>query len=989
MTSPKTIKFVLPSLLLMTLVYGQDSAAIDSLKSLTPNHIQDDSLYVAHLSTIFREYSYFNLDSAKKYSEKIIDFSKERDYTHGQYRGHLLDARYHWFKSDYKSAIEAMNKALENALQLKDYGLVSACYVRLAMAHSNLSDYGKAKQLTLQALQNAKKSDDWNALSYAYSRLGNVYYFENNLDSALIQYLKVDSIFSSNNEIETSLGGALSNIGGIYMEINDSIRAIEYYNKSKSVYQQLDDLEGVQHINVRLAELSEKMQNHQAVIKYLREPLEFYSRNGNKKELTNIYNLLGYSHYQFGDLNLAKEYFDNSIKLAIEIEDNFTYAKALVGQAEIDHVKGRYRSSLLNFEKAYKLCDSLGITHNKSGILRQMALIYTKQGDVQNASKYYEQYIDLNDSLVKIRAQENVRTLETKYQTEKKEQEIELLKSENALAEQQKRNQRNILLGGIGITSVAGIFLFLLYRNRQKTNRRLTELDAAKSNFFANISHEFRTPLTLIQGPIQQKLEEKSLSKKDRTDLEMIDRNNQRLLELVDQILDLSKIDAGSLRLNLSKGYPLTLIRAWADSFSYSAQERKIKYTVHIDPNDQNELWFDKDALEKITLNLLSNAIKYTPDAGTIICSATIENKKFLLEVKNSGHMFNELEAKRVFDRFHQSDDNNPGVGIGLALVKELVHLHKGSIYVTQMPEQMVSFSVELDMDKSNFPKTSIKEGMTSVQKRVTTSLETPKIDIDHIDDESDLPILLIVEDNNDMQKLLTNVFENHYQLLLAENGEVGKKMAVEHIPDLIISDVMMPIMDGIRMTEILKTDERTSHIPIILLTAKAGDENKLVGIETGADDYITKPFNQKILVSKTAKLIALRKELQSRYSQEVILKPKDIALNSVDEQFLEKVQKVMDEQLVEPSFNIESFSQAVGMSRMQLHRKLKALTGLSASDFIRSQRIKLAADLLKNSDSNVSQIGYAVGFNNHSYFTRCFKEVYGQTPSEFAKKSS
>lgn len=988
MTLPKPFIFPLLVLLVTGLVSGQENTTIDSLKRIAPNLIKNDSIYVAHLSKIFREYSYFNLDSAKIYSEKIIDFSKEHNFTQGQYQGHLLDARYHWFKSDYESAIDAMNEALENALQLKDYGLVSACYVRLAMAHSNLSEYDKAKQLTLRALQTAKKSDDWNALSYAYSRLGNVYYFENNLDSALIQYLKVDSIFSSNNEIETSLGGALSNIGGIYMEINDSIRALEYYKKSKSVYQQLDDLEGVQHINVRLAELSEKMQNNQAVINYLREPLEFYSRNGNKKELTNIYNLLGYSHYQSGDLNLAKEYFDYSIKLAIEIGDNFTYAKALVGKAEIDHVKGRYGPSLSNFKKAYKLCDSLGITHNKSGILRQMALIYTKQGDVQNASKYYEEYIDLNDSLVKVRAQENVRTLETKYQTEKKEQEIELLKSENALAEQQKRNQRNILLGGIGITSVAGIFLFLLYRNRQKTHARLKELDTAKTNFFANISHEFRTPLTLIQGPIQEKLEQPGLSKKERSSLEMIDRNNQRLLELVDQLLDLSKIDAGSLQLRLSEGNPLSLIKALADSFTYLAKQKKLDYTITIGNTIQDGLWFDKDALEKIVVNLLSNAIKYTPEGGSVICSAKIEGKNLVLEVKNSGGVLNEIDAHKIFDRFHQRDDSDPGVGIGLALVKELVHLYKGSIAIEQLPEQMLSFNVKLDFDKAHFPKATLVDTPTISQTKTHEHSSDAIIRIESLESNDNLPILLLVEDNVDVQNLLANTFEGSYQLLIANNGEEGIKLAVEHIPDLIISDVMMPIMDGIRMTEILKTDERTSHIPIILLTAKAGDENKLIGIETGADDYITKPFNQKILVSKTAKLIALRKELQSRYSQEVILKPKDIALNSVDEQFLEKVQKIMDEQLVEASFNIEAFSRAVGMSRMQLHRKLKALTGLSASDFIRSQRLKLAADLLKNSDNNVSQIGYAVGFNNHSYFTKCFKEVYGQTPSEFAKKS-
>ncbi|MGB5700783.1 response regulator transcription factor, partial [Muriicola sp.] len=249
------------------------------------------------------------------------------------------------------------------------------------------------------------------------------------------------------------------------------------------------------------------------------------------------------------------------------------------------------------------------------------------------------------------------------------------------------------------------------------------------------------------------------------------------------------------------------------------------------------------------------------------------------------------------------------------------------------------------------------------------------------------LPILLLVEDNTDLITLLTDTFKNEYKVLTANNGEEGINTALEMVPDIIVSDVMMPIKDGVELTKTLKKDERTSHIPIVLLTAKAGDENKLIGIDVGADDYMTKPFNQKILVSKVENLIALRKKLRSRYSQEVILKPKDIAISSVDEQFLEKVQKVLDQNLVESSFTIDAFSEAVHMSRMQLHRKLKALTGLSASEFVRSQRLKLAASILKKSDINISEVGYRVGFNDPAYFAKCFKEAYNCTPSQFVNQ--
>jgi len=294
-----------------------------------------------------------------------------------------------------------------------------------------------------------------------------------------------------------------------------------------------------------------------------------------------------------------------------------------------------------------------------------------------------------------------------------------------------------------------------------------------------------------------------------------------------------------------------------------------------------------------------------------------------------------------------------------------------------------------LAVDKTKLKNSKIKETADNVTTITTANLETKQKKEENEEDTiyDELPILLIAEDNTDVRSLLTDTFKNEYEVVEAVNGEEGVLKAIDIIPDIIISDVMMPIKDGVELTNTLKNDERTSHIPIILLTAKAGDENELTGIDVGVDDYITKPFNQKILKSKAASLVALRKKLQSRYSQEVILKPKDIAITSVDEKFLERLQKILDEKLVESTFTTEEFSKTLHMSRMQLHRKLKALTGLSASEFLRSQRLKLAARILKQSDINVSEVGYSVGFNDHAYFSKCFKEVFSATPSEFASK--
>ncbi|CAN0591502.1 unnamed protein product, partial [Ectocarpus sp. 12 AP-2014] len=375
---------------------------------------------------------------------------------------------------------------------------------------------------------------------------------------------------------------------------------------------------------------------------------------------------------------------------------------------------------------------------------------------------------------------------------------------------------------------------------------------------------------------------------------------------------------------------------------------------------------------------------------GEITLEVALQNKNLRIAIGNSGDGLTNSQMKTIFNRFYQTDGQNNGVGVGLSLVKELVELHGGKINVTSELHKWTIFEVFLTVDKTKLKNAEIKKTADALPLPKILDPEINELQIEETLKDTELPILLIVEDNADVRILLTDTFKNDYEVVEAENGETGVLKALDIIPDIIISDIMMPIKDGIALTNTLKNDERTSHIPIILLTAKAGDKNELAGINVGVDDYITKPFNQKILKSKTASLVALRKKLQSRYSQEVILRPKDIAITSIDEKFLERVQKILDERLAESTFSIEQFSAAVHMSRMQLHRKLKALTGLSASEFIRSQRLKLAVEILKTTDINISEVGYSVGFNDHAYFSKCFKDVYNCTPSDFAdaKKS-
>ena len=698
-----------------------------------------------------------------------------------------------------------------------------------------------------------------------------------------------------------------------------------------------------------------------------------------------ILNYLGQVKLKQSKFDEAKKLFEKSYTIH---KSNDRFYEASLSALQIAKLSLEQNNPKTAFNYLYEIEALNQIAFNSKVEIDRIELLskaHMQSGNYSKAYHYIEEASFIEDSLREIQSAEKIKELESIYTTERKDKEIALLKSENELNEQKQKGQRDLLIGGLSLTTLAGFFLFFLYKNRQKTNNKLKELDTVKSDFFTNISHEFRTPLTLINLPIEDALQDESLSEEKKQKFAIAKRNSDRLLSLVNQLLDISKLDDGKLKLQIQKGNITLFISALSESYSYRASHKNIEFNVHIKPLNTN-VYYDKDAIEKIVTNLISNAIKYTPRDGKIDCNVEVTNDELYFEIKNTGRGISKEELRHIFQRFYQTSEQNQGTGIGLALVKELVEFHKGSIEVKSMPNQWTIFNLTIPIDKNSYKEEEIVNHQIQEPNSTEITDEHFEDDGKEINDVNQ-PMLLIVEDNEDVRHILKDTFKDTYHIITASDGEEGVSLALKHIPDIIISDIVMPIKDGAELTKELKNSELTSHIPIILLTAKAGDENKLIGVETGADDYITKPFSSKILIAKVAKLIELRQNLQKRYSQEVILRPKDIAVTDLDEQFMEKVQFVLDEKLVEPSFSVEDFSNTVGMSRMQLHRKLKALIGLSASEFIRSQRLKLAAKLLKTSYINISQVGYSVGFNDHSYFAKCFKETYNCTPSEYANR--
>lgn len=522
---------------------------------------------------------------------------------------------------------------------------------------------------------------------------------------------------------------------------------------------------------------------------------------------------------------------------------------------------------------------------------------------------------------------------------------------------------------------------------------KLEEVDNMKSRFFANISHEFRTPLTLILGPAEQIL---SSQTKDelKKNVGLIQRNAANLLNLINQLLDLSKLDSGKLQLHASRQNFIPFLKGMVMSFESLAVINSLKLTLDI-PHDEVMVYYDKEKMETVLKNLLSNAFKFTPNGKEIAVTLDKNENNLLLKIRDTGIGIDENELPKVFDRFYQVNNQNSkshgGTGIGLSLVKELIELHHGQIQVSSEKNKWTEFILTLPLGRNHLTESEIvSEGQADEKQQ-------PKIDkheFIHLTSEDTSSarttknILLIVEDNYDVREFIKDALGDTFHYEEAENGELGLIKACEIIPDLIISDVMMPVMDGNVMTRKLKTDQRTSHIPVILLTARSGIEDKVEGLETGADDYLTKPFDAHELRTRIINLIRLRKKLQEVFNGENIasIPASKKKLKGIDAEFMQRVLKVIEEHISEEEFTIEDFGNEVGMSRSQMFRKIKALTGKSCSVYLRSIRLSKAKIMLQNKENNVSEVSYSVGFNSPSYFSHCFKEEFGYAPSEMIK---
>ena len=925
--------------------------------------------------------------SALQYIKKIEDLSNEKDYFVGKTEAFYLYASYYRRIQKIDTAIVYYNRLLDLSNDNNYIKGKSLSYNGLCRMNYLLGNLDIAIESCMECLKLSDQISDGFAtiIPDTYIALASTYIRKNELQPAITNLLKVDSIHNSTPLRPDIIAAAFQSLGNIYTDLNDYDTAEAYYVKANDEFKKLPANAAnfyMQTTNRHLGEVYFYKKNYVRADSLLTGSREFFKAIKDERTLAEINTALGLLYIETEQLDQAETFLTEALELNVTNIFDYEASESGIQLAKVFILKKNPNKAIQTLETVLEYNKGNQNSSINQQVYNLMAQAYSQQNDYEKAYAALESATQLKDSLQAVQSAERIKEIEGQYQTESRDREIDLLTSKNDLAEQQKTNQRNLMLGGLAITTLAGIFFFFQYRNRQKTNDKLKELDVAKSTFFANISHEFRTPLTLIKGPLDDQLASSQLTTLQRRNLLAAQSNTQRLESLVDQLLALSKLESGNRKLQVQPGNLPQFIAVQAEAFSFIANEKQIDFRLHL-KEDSIEDWFDRDALEKILFNLIGNAIKYTPENGVIEIFGTRQKEVFDLAITNSSDDLSKEERERIFDRFYQANPQSSGSGIGLALTKELVELHKGIVFMPNNNPGFTTFAVTLNTTKENYNPSEILSDELQETEASPVIVASPVTELAGVAAE-DAPVVLVVDDNSDIRNYISSIFESTFEVQTANDGKEGFERAVATVPDIVISDVMMPEEDGFQFTKRLKEHEITSHIPVILLTAKTEDTDKLEGLGTGADAYITKPFNSQLLLGTANNLIENRRLLQQRFTQEVILKPKDISVSSADEKFLERLQVVFDENLTNPDFTVEKFGREMAVSRMQLHRKLKALTGQSATEFIRSQRLKMAAKLLKENKITISEVSYTVGFNDSSYFAKCFKKEYGTSPTDY-----
>ena len=870
---------------------------------------------------------------------------------------------------NYRQGIKYYEQALEVCQETDNRPQMVYCYMGIGFGYRQLLDYEQAVINYQQGLKVARALQDTQMVAWLLSDIGQIHHYQEDYELALEYLLEAKAlvradIFTENQDRRAIILGALS---WTYCDMGEGEKALE---------------------------------NGQ-------QALEVFKQAGLRRREGAAWLAIGNAYLLLEDRAAAREAYLEALALNQEFYEVYSLVSALRSLAELAWSEGRVTEARSYAQRGLAVAEENDLLLEISLLSHQLWKCHKALNNPAQALAMYELHIQMRDSLNREENQRAVIRLEYQQQAFQDSLAFVQQQADTELAYQAQLSQRNLLLTGAAIVLLLGALGFLYFRYRQQQRNRarelelarererkeqLAELDQLKSRFFANISHELRTPLTLILGQnqsLQAELDDPRIDPK----FDMVDRNGRRLLELVNQVLDLSKLESGRLELNVQTFDLLPFLKNLLFSFESLADQKRQQ--LQFQSREESLLMVaDPEKLERVFFNLLSNAVKFTPEGGRITLKLQMVAHRVHVGVLDTGVGIPAEQQAAIFDRFYQSESGanhpSPGTGIGLALVKELVELHEGSVELRSEPGQGSEFWVNLPLNAgiasetpaTYEPRLEPLEAAVALPAAPTTS---GKSRITHAESR-----ILIVEDNSDVRSFLRQeLLGMGYAVLEAEDGQTGLDKAKAEQPDLIISDVMMPKMDGFELAQAIRADANSSHVPLILLTAKGSEESRITGLQTGVDDYLTKPFNPRELQARVANLIAQRKRLREQFAGSLTIKPEEVSAVPMDQQFLQQVTATIEAHFTDEQFGVEVLAEAAGMSATHLNRKLKALIGQTAGKLIRSMRLQRAADLLRQDAANVSDIGYELCFSDPTNFTRAFKAQFGVTPSQYREQNA
>ena len=975
-------------LLCCSLSSAAQNKRIDSLKRLLSS--SKDTSRVNILLQLSGEFNYSDLIAAREHARQAIRLSRELNFESGQIKGLYQLGSSMMEAGNRDTSLMYFEMGMEMSRKTKDKFLLAQGSYHLSRAHERRDEFTKAKEYLQEALKLYEELGLEKNVANCYTSFGRIAQEMGNYSEAMGCYFKSLPIKEKLND-QRGVAILHTNIGNVYLNTSKYDEAADQFSKAFAIDSSSNDQEGIFIDLINLGVAHQKKGRYEEALTKYQQALDLAKKLGYEEDEGLLLGNMGSTKRQQGKPEEGLRYLLQALELKNKFGANNAHTLNDISVCYMD--LGKPAESKKYAEMAIESSKKASSLNQYRYGLQNLARSYEKLGDYKNAYESLTEYGKVKDSIFSIDKEKQMDQLQVQYESEKKEQTINLLTQQKAAA----NFRRNAYLA-------AGIFLalllFLLYnhqRVRSRKNRQMfekgQEVEKMKSSFFSNISHEFRTPLTLILGPIEM-IKAETKDPKINNQLNVMQGNANRLMSLINQILDLSKLESGKLVLELSRRDMVSVVKGVTMAFHSMAESRQIQLAMDIEP-DHLELNLDIEKIETVLINLLSNAFKFTPDKGRIVVKMnSFTDKKqesfCRIIVRDTGQGIPESDIPHVFDRFYQSvnarDVPYEGSGIGLALSRELVELHKGEIKVESRVGEGTDMIIILPIEQEakGIPIAIGRQEATKITPQpVQQALQETYSSAEEPIQNEEAPILLLVEDNESVMNYLKDILRSSYRLLEAKDGAAGIEIARETIPDLVISDVMMPIKNGYEVCEVLKKDENTSHIPIILLTAKSSQEDKMHGLQTKADDYLTKPFVPRELLVRAGNLIDSRRQLREKFNRELVLKPGDIALSSIDETFLKKVMQVVEENMVDEQFTIDQLGRKVGMSRSQIHRKLHALTNQSATQFIRSFRLKRAMDMIRQNAGNISEIGYWVGFSSPSYFSKLFLEQYGMTPTQ------